>query len=101
MLHAVFLLAFMLVAAPLANLIPLAALAGLLVVVCWNIAEKREFAHLLRAWPTAIVLLATFGLTLLADLTVGIVAGCMAAAATACFGHRTTHGKPHSTRGRP
>ena len=101
MLHAVFLLAFMVLAAPLANFIPLAALAGLLLVVCWNMAEKREFAHLLRNWPTAIVLLATFGLTLVADLTVGIVAGCIAAAAAAYFGHRATQGNPHSTRGLP
>jgi SulP family sulfate permease len=80
MLHAVFLMVFMLLAAPLADYIPLSALAGLLVVVCWNMAEKAEFAHLMRSWPTAIVLLATFGLTLAIDLTAGIVAGCIAAA---------------------
>jgi SulP family sulfate permease len=79
MLHAVFLLVFMLLAAPLAHYIPLAALAGLLVVVCWNMAEKKEFLHLVRSWPTATVLLATFGLTLAADLMVGIAAGCLAA----------------------
>ena len=88
MLHALFLLIFMLLAAPLANFIPLAALAGLLLVVCWNMAEKAEFAHLLRSWPSAVVLLATFGLTLVADLTVGIVAGCIAAAAITLFGRR-------------
>jgi SulP family sulfate permease len=82
-LHSAFLLAFMLVAAPLANAIPLAALAGLLVVVCWNMAEKEEFAHLLRHWPTATVLLLTFGLTMVFDLTVGIIVGCLAAAAIA------------------
>jgi SulP family sulfate permease len=38
-------------------------------------AEKAEFVHLLRTWPTATVLLATFGLTLAADL------GCIAAVA--------------------
>ena len=90
MLHAVFLLLFIVLAAPLAYFIPLAALAGLLLVVCWNMAEKREFAHLLRDWSTAIVVLATFGLTLVADLTVGIIAGCIAAAAMAYFGRRTT-----------
>lgn len=89
MLHAAFLLVFMVVAAPLANFIPLAALAGLLLVVCWNMAEKAEFAHLLRSRPTAIVLLSTFGLTLAADLTVGIVAGCLAAAAIKHFDRRT------------
>jgi SulP family sulfate permease len=80
MLHAVLLLAFMLVAAPLARFIPLAALAGVLVVVAWNMAEKKEFAALLRDWRSAAVLLATFGLTLAKDLTWGIVAGCVLAA---------------------
>jgi SulP family sulfate permease len=80
MMHAGFLLLFMLVAAPLASFVPLAALAGVLVVVCWNMAEKAEFARLLRDWRTAAVLLATFGLTLGRDLTAGIVAGCLLAA---------------------
>lgn len=42
MMHSVFLLLFMLVAAPLAGFVPLAALAGVLVVVCWNMAGKRN-----------------------------------------------------------
>ena len=82
-LHAVFLLAFMLVAAPLAGYVPLPALAGVLVVVAWNMAEKAEFARLLRDWKTAAVLLATFGLTLAHDLTAGIAAGCAVAAVLA------------------
>ena len=90
MLHAMFLLLFLVVAAPLASFIPLAALAALLLVVCWNMAEKREFAHLLRDWSTAVVVLATFGLTLVADLTVGIIAGCIAAAAVAYLRRRGT-----------
>jgi sulfate permease, SulP family len=53
-------------------------------------AEKHEFAHLLRNWSTAIVVLATFGLTLVADLMLGIIAGCFAAAAMAYFGRRAT-----------
>jgi sulfate permease, SulP family len=85
MLHSVFLLIFMLVAAPLARFIPLAALAGVLVVVCWNMAEKREFLHLLRDWRTALVLIATFGLTLAVNLTAGIIAGCALAAVFAIF----------------
>jgi SulP family sulfate permease len=82
-LHSTFLLLFMLVAAPLASFVPLAALAGVLVVVCWNMAEKREFVRLLRDWKTCLVLLATFGLTLLHDLTAGILAGCAVAAVLA------------------
>ena len=48
MLHSLFLLVFMLVAAPLASYIPLAALAGVLAVVAWNMVEKQAFAALLR-----------------------------------------------------
>jgi SulP family sulfate permease len=79
-MHSAFLLVFMLVAAPLASFIPLSALAGVLVVVSWNMAEKREFAILLRDWRSALVLIATFGLTVVKDLTFGIVAGCLLAA---------------------
>ncbi|HKU64583.1 MAG TPA: SulP family inorganic anion transporter [Rhizomicrobium sp.] len=79
-LHAAFLLLFMLVAAPLASFVPLAALAGVLVVVCWNMAEKREFWRLLGNWREAVVLIATFAFTLIKDLTYGIVMGCALAA---------------------
>jgi len=78
-------LVFMLTAAPLASFIPLSALAGVLVVVCWNMAEKEEFLRLLREWRSACVLLATFGLTVIEDLTVGIIAGCALAAAFAVY----------------
>ena len=83
--HALLVLLFMLVAAPLASFIPLSALAGVLVVVCWNMAEKEEFLRLLHQWRSASVLLATFGLTLIEDLTFGIIAGCVLAAALAAF----------------
>jgi len=76
MLHSLFLLLFMLIAAPLASYIPLAALAAVLVVVAWNMAEKRDFATLLRSSPgDATVLLATFLLTIFRDLTEGILVG--------------------------
>jgi SulP family sulfate permease len=84
-LHSAFLLLFMLVAAPLASYVPLAALAGVLVTVCWNMAEKKAFWHLLSDAPGAAVLIATFGLTLLWNLTAGIVAGCALAALFAFF----------------
>jgi SulP family sulfate permease len=87
MLHAFFVLLFILIAAPLARFIPLAALAGVLVVVSWNMAEKEEFLILLRDWRTAAVLLATFGLTLIKDLTFGITAGCILAAVFAVLHH--------------
>lgn len=85
-LHAAFLLLFMLVAAPFASFIPLAALAGLLAVVCWSMVEKKEFFRLLTDWQNATVLLATFVLTLVKDLTFGIIAGCLVAAAFAVIG---------------
>lgn len=76
MLHSIFMLLFMVVAAPLAGYIPLAALAGLLAVVCWNMAEKAEFKSLLTSSRgEAAVLLATFFLTIFKDLTTGIVVG--------------------------
>jgi SulP family sulfate permease len=76
MLHSMFLLLFMLIAAPLASYIPLAALAAVLVVVAWNMAEKHEFATLIRSSRgDATVLLATFLLTIFRDLTEGILVG--------------------------
>ena len=76
MLHSLFLLLFMLTAAPLASYIPLAALATVLVVVAWNMAEKQEFATLIRSSRgDATVLLATFLLTIFRDLTEGILVG--------------------------
>ncbi len=74
--HALFLLLFMLIAAPLARYIPLAALAGILTMVAWNMVEKHAFWILLRSsWGDALVLLTTFLLTILRDLTEGIVVG--------------------------
>src|SRR5215470_16816234 len=76
MLHSLFLLLFMLIAAPLASYIPLSALASVLVVVAWTMAEKHEFATLIRSSRgDALVLLATFFLTIFRDLTEGIVVG--------------------------
>lgn len=76
MLHAVYVLLFMAVAAPLASYIPLAALGAVLAVVSWDMAEKHEFGSLLRAGRgDAAVLLATFLLTIFADLIIAIAAG--------------------------
>lgn len=76
MLHAVFLLLFVLIAAPAASYIPLAALAGVLAVVAWNMVEKHAFALLLRAsWGDAVVLLVTFLLVIFRDLSEGIIIG--------------------------
>jgi SulP family sulfate permease len=76
MLHSLFLLLFMLLAAPLASYIPLAALAGILATVAWTMAEKQAFATLVRTSRSdAVVLLATFLLTVFRNLSEGIVVG--------------------------
>ena len=76
MLHAGFLLVFILVAAPLASYIPLAALAAVLTVVGANMAERHEFVAILtRSRGGALVLLATFLLTVFRDLSEGILVG--------------------------
>ncbi|HSZ68086.1 MAG TPA: SulP family inorganic anion transporter [Xanthobacteraceae bacterium] len=85
--HSMFLLLFIVVAAPLAAYIPLAALAAVLAVVAWNMAEKHQFATLLRASRgDAVVLLATFLLVVFRDLTEGILVGF--ALSTLLFLHR-------------
>lgn len=76
MLHAVFVLVFMLVAAPLASAIPLAALAGVLAVVAWNMAERHAIGTLVRvSRADALVLAVTFLLVVFRDLTEGIFIG--------------------------
>jgi sulfate permease, SulP family len=76
MLHSMFLLVFMIVAAPLASFIPLAALAGILIHVSWNMAEKAAFGQLVRSSrEDALIVLATFLLTIFVDLATGILVG--------------------------
>jgi len=79
--HAVFLLVFMLLLAPVMRYVPLAALAAVLLVVAWNMAEIESFKHLLQG-PIGdrIVLLLTFILTVVFDLTVAIEVGLVLAA---------------------
>jgi SulP family sulfate permease len=81
MLHAVFLLLFMLVLAPWMSYVPLAALAAVLLIVAWNMAEIESFKHLLQG-PVGdrVVLLLTFALTVMFDLTVAIEVGLVLAA---------------------
>lgn len=76
MLHAVFILLFMLIAAPLVGFVPLAALAGVLAVVAWNMIERDAIVSLLSSSRAdAAVLLVTLGLTVFRDLTEAIVVG--------------------------
>ncbi|MDD7911418.1 SulP family inorganic anion transporter [Pseudovibrio exalbescens] len=74
--HAVCLLLFIVIAAPVAYFIPLAALAGVLAVVAWNMIEKSAIVSLLRASRgDALVLGSVFLLTIFRDLTEAIVVG--------------------------
>jgi len=81
MVHALTLLAILLVAAPLASYIPLATLAAVLFVVAYNMGEWREIPGILQLGFTSIsVWLVTFALTVFADLTVAVSVGMALAA---------------------
>jgi len=83
MVHALTLALIMWWAAPLAVHVPLAALAGILMFVAWNMGEWREFAHLHQfRLPYRVILLAVFVLTVVVDLTVAVEFGLVAAALT-------------------
>lgn len=76
MLHALFILVFMMLAAPLVGMVPLAALAGVLATVAWNMIERHAIATLFRSSRAdAAVLMVTLLLTVFRDLTEAIVVG--------------------------
>jgi SulP family sulfate permease len=79
--HSITLLAVILVAAPLARYIPLATLAGILMVVCYRMGEWKEIAPIVRlSGADRLVWIATFALTVFADLTVAVEVGMVLAA---------------------
>ncbi len=79
-IHALTLFAIVLVAAPLAKNIPLSALAGILLFVAWNMGEWSEFARLKQfSMNYRIVMVATFLLTVIFDLTVAVEVGLVLA----------------------
>jgi SulP family sulfate permease len=81
MIHSATLLCVLLFAAPLVSYVPLAALAGILMMVCYNMGEWREIPQLLKLTKTDIsVWLVTLSLTVFADLTVAVEAGMILAA---------------------
>lgn len=80
--HATLVLLVLFVAAPLVGLIPMAVLAGILVVVAWNISQRRHVARIFRMpRADAAVMTATFLLTLFLDLASAIVVGLLLSAA--------------------
>ncbi len=79
--HALTLLLILLLAGPYAALVPLPALAGILAVVCWTMADVKKFATQLRGpKPDAAVLVITFLLTVLFDLVLAVEVGVVLAA---------------------
>ena len=81
MIHAVVLLIILLVAAPLANQIPLSILAAILLMVAYNMGEWKEIPQILKLSKADIAVWAvTFGLTVFADLTVAVQSGMILAA---------------------
>jgi len=114
MVHALTLLAILLVAAPLARFIPLATLAAVLFVVAYNMGEWREIGPILRSSNAdRVVWAATFALTVFADLTVAVEVGMVLAAILYIFQvtettsvERVTHdyikdGQPHILQDKP
>ena len=80
-IHALTLLVILLFASPLVSFVPMAVLAGILMVVAYNMGEWLEIPSLLRLTKTDIsVWLVTFALTVFADLTVAVQAGMILAA---------------------
>ena len=81
MIHALTLLSILLFAAPLVSFVPMAALAGILMVVAYNMGEWREIPQLLKLTKTDIsVWIVTLSLTVFGDLTVAVEAGMILAA---------------------
>ncbi len=81
MVHALTLFLIILLFAPLVSRIPLAALSAVLVMVAWNMSEADRFLHLLKApLGDVAVLLTTFLLTVLVDLTIAVEVGMILAA---------------------
>ncbi len=80
MLHAVVLLGVVLIAAPLASYVPLAALSAIVMVVAINMGEWHEFKELRRySYNYRIILLTTFFVTVLFDLTIAVELGMVLA----------------------
>jgi len=78
--HAVVILLVVLLAAPLASAVPLAVLAGILLFVAWNMGEWHEFARLRRfSTQYRLILVGTFLLTVIFDLTVAVEVGLVLA----------------------
>ena len=83
MLNAFFLLLILMFCAPVVSLVPLSALAAVLIVVAWNMSEKHHFASLLKAQNSdVLILLIAFFFTVFVDITAAIFVGMFLACLT-------------------
>jgi SulP family sulfate permease len=82
MIHALTVLAAVLLLAPLLGYLPMASLAALLLLVAWNMSEARHFVHIIRVAPRSdvAVLLTCYGLTVGFDMVIGVSVGMVLAA---------------------
>jgi SulP family sulfate permease len=82
LVHALFLLAAVLLLAPALGFLPMASLAALLLLVAWNMSELRHFRHILSVAPKSdvAVLLSCYSLTVLFDMVVSVTFGVLLAA---------------------
>lgn len=80
--HALFILASVLLLAPYLGYLPMAALAALMLRVAWHMSEAKHFVHVVRVGPRSdvAVLFTCFGLTVVFDMTVSVTVGVMLAA---------------------
>jgi len=80
MVHGVVVLLVLVLFAPLASSIPLSSMAPILMMVAWNMSERKHFAHVLKTKTSdSIVLVITFLLTVLTNLTVAVEVGLLLA----------------------
>jgi len=82
MVHALVILAAVMVLAPLLGHLPMASLAALLLLVAWNMSEAKHFLHTIRVAPKSdvAVLLTCYGLTVGVDMVIGVSVGVVLAA---------------------
>jgi SulP family sulfate permease len=80
--HSLFVLAAVLLLAPVLNHLPMASLAALLLIVAWNMSEAKHFAHAMRVAPRSdvLILLTCFSLTVIFDMVVSVTVGVLLAA---------------------
>lgn len=81
LVHALTVLAAVVVLAPWLAYVPMASLAALLIIVAWNMSEARHFVHVVRVAPRGdvVVLLVCFGLTVLFDMVLAVGVGVVLA----------------------